>query len=82
MMEPKNFEIILEDKTYEVIATPFNFNDETRYKVTYNKSTEYIFTFDKALNQFVGMGDEAIRIPNKLEAAIAAKLLTVHAVSA
>ena len=81
-MEPQNFEIIQGGKTYEVVATPFSFNNETRYKVTYNKSTEYVFSFSKEENRFIGMGDEAVRIPNKLEDAIAAKLIRLQTVEA
>lgn len=77
IMNTKNFEIIVDGVPYMIKATPFNFNEEKRFTVSYNGGEEVVFTFDVSLKRFVPLGDEAIEIPDNLESEIASKLVTL-----
>ena len=62
-----------------VKATPFEFNTETRFSVSFNGSEEYIFTYDVSLKQYVPIGDDTATIPADLEVAIAERLYALVA---
>jgi len=76
-MDTKNFELIADGVPYEVKAKPFMFNDELRFKVTYNDSEEYIFTQDAEAGQLMAIDDAAVDIPDNLEEAMAEKLNSI-----
>ncbi len=76
-MNAKNFEINVDGVPYMIKASPFNFNEEKRFNVTYNGGEEVVFAFDASLKRFVPLGDEAIEIPDNLESEIASKLVTL-----
>ena len=73
-MESQNFELLVDGVPYMVKATPYDFNGDTRYLVSYNGSEEYIFTRDKDVGQITALGNEALDIPDNLEEAISEKL--------
>lgn len=73
-MEAITFELLIDKVPYSVKAIPFTFNDETRFRVTYNNSPEFIFAWDPGLRQFTAIDHEASMIPDTVETAIAAKL--------
>ncbi|HEX6334698.1 MAG TPA: hypothetical protein VFZ78_10760 [Flavisolibacter sp.] len=72
-MAQERFEVVLDGVPYAVMATPFEFNDETRYRVSYN-GKEHIFTYDPRLGRLAPIDDDAFDIPDNLEAAIAQRL--------
>ena len=74
-MQDQKFEILLNGVPYFIKAEPFSYNDETRFKVTYNGNDEHIFTWDAGLGRLSAIDDDAISIPDDLEAAISSKLL-------
>jgi len=57
-----------------VRATPYEFNTETRFLVSYNGSDEYVFTWDPSLGRLTAIGDGSEEIPDAIEEAIAEKL--------
>jgi hypothetical protein len=42
-MEAQSFELVVDSLPYLVKATPYEFNTETRFLVSYNGSEEYVF---------------------------------------
>lgn len=74
-MQGQNFELVLAGIPYFVKAEPFSFNDEPRFKVSYNGGDEHIFAWDASINRLSAIDDDAISIPDDLEAAISTKLL-------
>ena len=74
-MQEQSFQILLSGIPYFVKAVPFEFNGDKRFKVSYNNSDEHIFTWDAQLGRLSAIDDDAIEIPDDLEAAISSKLL-------
>jgi hypothetical protein len=70
----KVFNILIDSVPYIVRAAPFSFNDETRYRVSFNGSPEHIFTWDSSLGQLRAINEESSTIPDNLEIAISEKL--------
>ena len=73
-MQGQSFELLLNGVPYFVKAEPFEFNTETRFKVSYNNGDEHIFTWDSSLGRLAAIDDDAGNIPDDLESAIAGKL--------
>ena len=73
-MQESSFEILVDGVPYMVKATPFEFNTETRFKVSYNNEDEHIFTWDSRIGRLAPIDDDAARMPDNLEEAIAARL--------
>ena len=74
IMQEQSFELLLNGVPYFVKAEPFSFNEETRYKVSFNNSEEHIFTWDTRVGRLAPINDDAGTIPDDLEVAIAGKL--------
>jgi len=73
-MEAQNFELLVDGVPYMVKATPYDFNGEVRFRVSYNGSEDYIFTRDAEAGQLTAIGTEGLDIPDNLEEAISDKL--------
>ena len=73
-MQSQTFELMVDRMPVIVKATPYEFNTETRFLVSYNGSEEYVFTWDSSLGRLAAIGDEAVNIPDAVEEAIAEKL--------
>jgi len=74
-MQDQTFELLLSGVPYFVKAAPFEFNGETRFTVSFNGGNEHIFTWDSDLGRLSAIDDDAIEIPDDLEAAISSRLL-------
>ncbi len=74
-MENKNFNLTVDGIPYDIRISPYVYNEETRFYVSYNESEEYIFAWDEDLKRLAAFGDETADMPDSLEEAIAAKLL-------
>jgi len=70
----KRFNILVDSVPYMVKATPFTFNEEIRYKVSFNGSPEHVFTWDSSLGQLRAIDDDSSTLPDNLEEAISEKL--------
>ncbi len=74
-MQEQSFEILLSGVPYFVKATPFEFNGDKRFRVTYNNGDEHIFAYDSQLGSLTAIDDDGIEIPDELESAISSRLL-------
>jgi hypothetical protein len=70
----RKFDVLVDKIPYLVTATPFTFNGEIRYKVKFNGSPEYIFTWDSEMGQLRAIDDDSSTLPENLEMAISEKL--------
>jgi len=73
-MQSQTFELMVDGIPMMVRATPYEFNTETRFLVSYNGSDEYVFTWDPSLGRLTAIGDGSEEIPDAIEEAIAEKL--------
>lgn len=73
-IEERRVELQVDRIPYILTITPFMFNEEVRYFVTYNGSPEILFVWDNTVGHFAAFGDEAATMPDNLELAIAARL--------
>ena len=73
-MQSQTFELMVDGIPVIVRATPYEFNTETRFLVSYNGSDEYVFTWDSSLGRLTAIGDGSEEIPDAIEEAIAEKL--------
>lgn len=73
-MKKHRFELRVDGVPYEVKAIPFEYNSETRYRVSYNGGGENIFVWDTQIKSMRAIDDEASDIPEALEVSIAEKL--------
>lgn len=73
-MNTHRFEVILDGAPYLVEAHPFAFNNETRFRISYNGGGDYVFAYDSQLGRYASLGDDSINIPDNLEALIAEKI--------
>ena len=70
----KRFNILVDSVPYMVKATPFTFNEEIRYRVSFNGSPEHVFTWDSSLGQLRAIDDDSSTLPVNLEEAISERL--------
>ena len=73
-MQAQNFELVVDGVPYVVKASPYNFNGEKRFTVSFNGSPEYIFVYDPTLGRLASIGDDSVDIPDNLESAISNRL--------
>ncbi len=76
-MQDQSFQLLLNGVPYVVKASPYEFNTETRFSVSFNGSEDFIFTYNAAVGRYVPIGDETSTIPDDLEVAIADKLYSL-----
>jgi hypothetical protein len=72
--QSRTFNLLVDDVPYVVTASPFTFNEEIRYNVSVNGSTEHIFTWDSELKMIRAIDDDAVELPGSLEEAISERL--------
>lgn len=77
-MEPVTFDLLLNRVPYVIKVVPFSFNTETRFKVSYNDSPEFVFAWDEEVEQYVALGDESATIPDDVEEAVSTRLLQME----
>lgn len=68
------FELLVDGVPYEVRATPFQFNDDIRFRVSFNGGQLYVFVYDQQLKRLTAIGEGTETIPVSLEEAISQKL--------
>lgn len=72
--ETRRMEINVDMTPYILDVTPFSFNEEMRYYVSYNGSPDILFAWDNTVGHYAAFGDEAATLPDNLELKIAEKL--------
>lgn len=73
-MSAQRFEVVLDGTPYLIEANPFSFNNETRFRISYNGGGDYVFAYDSQLGRYASIGDDSINIPDNLESVIAARI--------
>ncbi|MDQ6812180.1 MAG: hypothetical protein M3040_00345 [Bacteroidota bacterium] len=76
-MQEQSFQLLLNAVPYIVKATPFEFNGDTRFTVSYNGSDDFVFTYDSTMGHYVAIEDDTDTIPADLELAIAERLYSL-----
>lgn len=76
-MQDQSFQLLLNKVPYIIKASPYEFNTETRFSVSFNGSEDFIFTYNAAVGRYVAIGDETAILPNDLEVAIAERLYSL-----
>ena len=77
--QTQTFDLLVDGIPYEVKATPYEYNTETRFRVTFNGSPVYIFVWDSELKQLSAIGEGTDTIPVNLEEAISNHLMATFA---
>lgn len=72
--QERRLEIQVDMTPYILNITPFFFNNEVRYHVSYNGGPDILFAWDKSVGHFAAFGDESSTLPDNLELAIAQRL--------
>ena len=70
----RRFDLLVDSVPYMVQATPYKFNGEVRYRVSFNGGLEHVFTWDSSTGRLRAIDDEASTLPDNLEEAISEKL--------
>lgn len=68
--------LVVDDIPYHIEYEPFYFNDQVRYYVSINAGPKDVFVWDRTVQQFRGIDDNAGVLPVALEQAISVHLLT------
>jgi hypothetical protein len=72
--DERTFNLLVDSVPYIVQATPYKFNGEIRYRISFNGGSEHVFTWDSSMGQLRAIDDEASTLPDNLEEAISEKL--------
>lgn len=74
-VEAKTFELSINNRSYDVSATPFTVaTGDILYRVSYNNGPVHLFGWDEGLNRFAETDNQADVIPPVVEMEIAARL--------
>lgn len=74
-MEEQKFNFEIDEIPYEVKVTPFKFNEQTRFKVSYNGGSENIFAWDPEVGRIRAIDDAASTLPDSLGLEISRKIM-------
>jgi hypothetical protein len=73
-MQEHKFQFQIDEVPYMVRVIPFDFNDEKRFRVSYNGGQEDIFVWDSDLKRLRAIDDDASTLPDSLGLAISNKI--------
>jgi hypothetical protein len=77
-MDDLHFDLRVDGIPYYVVATPYDYNGEKRFYVSYNSDESYVFAWDSQLERLTAIGEGTAEIPDSLEEAISLKLQPHH----
>jgi hypothetical protein len=72
----QTYDFLIDGVDYFVRIVPFEFNDETRYKISVNDGPQHIFLWDEQVMQIRSLDDSAAVLPDTLETEISQKLIS------
>jgi len=78
-VQTQTLTLLVDGLPYEVKASPFDYNGETRFRVSFNGSPVYVFVYDTQMKQLTAIGEGSDTIPVNLEEAISENLLSAFA---
>ena len=70
----RNFDLVVDGVPYTIKSIPFLFNDESRFRIILNGSSEHVFTWDSQINMLRAINDDSSVLPAGLEEALSEKL--------
>jgi hypothetical protein len=70
----KTYNILVDDVPYIIKASPFTFNEETRFYISINGGEDHVFTWDSEVKRLRAIDDSAGELPDAVETAISDKL--------
>jgi hypothetical protein len=70
----KNFNLLVDGVPYTVRSIPFLFNNEFRFRVILNGTSEHVFTWDSEIGMLRAINDDSSVLPAGLEEALSEKL--------
>ena len=70
----RNFDLVVDGVPYSIRSIPFLFNDESRFRIILNGSSEHVFTWDSQINMLRAINDDSSVLPAGLEEALSEKL--------
>ncbi len=73
-MKEHKFQFQIDEIPYMVNVIPFDFNNEKRFRVSYNGGKEDIFVWDSDLKRLRAIDDDASTLPDSLGLAISNKI--------
>jgi hypothetical protein len=74
MTEEHKLELLVDGLPYTVKVTPFEFNNQVRYQVSYNGGKEDIFVWDSEVKRLMPIDDASSTMPDDLSIAISNKI--------
>jgi hypothetical protein len=75
IMEQKKFDFTVQGLPYEVEISPFDFNNEKRFHVSYNGGPEDTFVWDSDLKRLRAIDDDSSTLPDGLGLEISQKII-------
>lgn len=75
VMQEEKFEFTVQGVPYEVTITPFDFNNEKRFHVSYNGGPVDTFVWDSEIRRFHALDLDASTLPDGLELAISERIV-------
>ena len=73
-MEEHKFELLVDGLPYNVKVIPYQFNNELRYRVSYNGGKEDIFAWNSEVKRLMPIDDASSTMPDDFIAAISNKI--------
>lgn len=70
----KNFDLLVDGVPYTIKSMPFLFNDELRFRIIINGTSEHVFTWDSEIAMIRAINDDSSVLPAGLEEALSEKL--------
>lgn len=70
----RNFDLLVDGVPYTIKSLPFLFNDELRFRIIINGSSEHVFTWDSEIAMIRAINDDSSVLPAGLEEALSEKL--------
>ena len=72
--QERNFGLVVDGVPYTVKSIPFLFNEELRFRIILNGSSEHVFTRDSQIGMLRAINDDSSVLPAGLEEALSEKL--------
>ena len=70
----RNFGLVVDGVPYTVKSIPFLFNEELRFRIILNGTSEHVFTWDSQIGMLRAINDDSSVLPAGLEEALSEKL--------
>lgn len=70
----RNLDLVVDGVPYTIMATPFSFNEEIRFRININGTSEHVFTWDPQISMIRPINDDSSVLPPGVEEALSEKL--------